>query len=291
MHVLISFVVLFPIAAWANIVNDYGDIYSDAKADKPNRLQSWSESKRILYSFFSIPLLFVVPVILKFSVMDNIWLCAICTVFMLYSLKPFRLKNSGWWGAVMDALGTQVLPAFFVISRICEVDEKTEIVIYCLVGGWLLFSGLRLHLVHQFMDLENDTRSGLKTIFTKYSSERVSEINNWVLVPLELLFLGILIVFLNMYFVSAALIVYIVLQFILKKRLGIKHVWFSVLDTERVWLTEFYNYYILLVTLIACTLKLDSSYLIPFLIFFVLFYKSFAVNAKELWHVIRWWRF
>lgn len=284
-----TFVVLFPIAAWANIINDFADVDSDAKANKLNRLSHWSMSKRVIASFGTIPLLFLAPYLFGYNTLSLIFVLTTILAFIFYSVKPIRLKDRGWFGAIADASGTQVFPILMVLALECNASFFS-FYHYIALGGWLVFAGVRLHLVHQFMDYENDLAANLNTIFTVYKKENVIRWVKRIILPLELFFLFCTLYVFHAVYILMGFVWYLLIVILLSKKLKIKFVLYAVKTNERVWFSEFYNSFILIFSLLYLVVKLNFLFVIPLIIFGLLFYKEIALQGKEVLHVLKNWR-
>jgi hypothetical protein len=286
-HVGKSFLMLLPVAAWANLANDYGDIESDALAGKPNRLSTWPKGLAFLVTFASIPLLLVLPWWWLGNGIAFYLVLGIILSFFCYSITPFRFKNRGWLGVLMDASGTQLLPGLFALYLIAP-SPSSWIVLFTAI--WLFSSGCRLHLVHQYQDRANDLRANLTTVLTAHNSLQVQKGVQYILAPLELGSLIVLFFITHQYFFLLVVLLFFLHQFIVRQKLGIKTVLFSVEERERVWLASFYNYGLLFTGLVIASWQLDPWYLLALLTFAILFMRAYTDELKELLHIVRWWR-
>lgn len=285
--VIECFLVFFPIAAWANVVNDFGDIESDKLANKPNRLATWSKTQQVLLTFGFVPLLFIVPQMYGYPFQWYLFIGLTILAFYLYSVKPFRFKSDGWKGVFMDALATQVFPMLFIIQRIQSEVKQENLLVFVPLAIWLLASGLRLHMVHQYMDVENDKRAGLKTLFTSYEKPYIDKVVSRIIFPIEIVFFVINLMVLQQYWFVFALLIYGIVQFLLKRNFKIKHSLYAVNQQNRIILSEYYNYYILFFSLLIASIYISSMYLIPLISFMILFFYSYWPNLKELLHILR----
>ena len=285
--ILESFLVLFPIAAWANVINDYGDLRSDERAGKPNRLSKWTPTLQVLVTFGTIPLLFLIPFIYGYNMGNLLFPGLIVISFIMYSIPPFRFKSAGWSGVFMDALATQVFPALYIIQLVGSRHQSDDGLLLVSAFSWLLFAGLRLHLVHQFMDLENDQKAGLTTAITKHG---VNWNQKWVrnfVFPMEVVSLLSVVWYWHQEWLLGVLVIYFALQFLKRRKLGIRHTLFIVNGPERVWLSEFYNYYILFSALLIAIVQIDYLYSAPLFLFLGVFYSAYRSNLKESIHLMK----
>lgn len=81
---------------------------------------------------------------------------------ILYSMKPFRLKERGAWGIIFAALAQRVLPIILVFSIFNHFQLDTVVfLILCLLIGF------RWILVHQLQDRHGDLKAKIQTYTTK----------------------------------------------------------------------------------------------------------------------------
>jgi 4-hydroxybenzoate polyprenyltransferase len=161
-------------AGFGYYLNNWADIDQDRLAGKPNRVADHSLQKRILILIVLLIVTFLPwigywlflsiagsPALHGFPVQFTILLaCFHLILFALYSIPPFRFKERGVTGILLDALYGHVLPAAIVIS--CFVPDSYLLVISLV--AWQFFWGVRGVLIHQIFDFENDTRSRTHTM-------------------------------------------------------------------------------------------------------------------------------
>lgn len=178
-------------AIYVSTINDITDIEDDLRCGKKNRMVKIKAKYR-----FIIPLLCLLVGCLfayKMSV-DLISLILYIlpwVVYSLYSFKPFRLKERGFWGVLADSLGAHVFISLLIVSSLSfKNNEPIDWIWFTLVGGWSLTFGIRGILWHQFHDRENDLKSGTSTFATKRKPDKIKRIE-FILLFLELsLFIG-----------------------------------------------------------------------------------------------------
>jgi 4-hydroxybenzoate polyprenyltransferase len=151
-------------AIYVSILNDLTDIKDDDMAGKTNRMAKYSKPRRIL--FISLSLLCAAPfcwVLRADTTSLVLYLCSYIA-FTFYSLPPFRLKQKGLWGVFADAAGSQLLPTLYVAFLLANcLNYKLPVWQLVAISLWSITFGLRGILWHQFHDLENDIKSGIKT--------------------------------------------------------------------------------------------------------------------------------
>ncbi len=198
-RLMLFFPALVCIATFGYLFNDLCDIDSDALAGKPNSLSRFTTFTRVVV--VAVPLLagvvawFILnwqaEIIIQPMLIANVLFVAQLLALIMYSAKPFRLKDRAGWGVVFDAFYghlNPVLITFLVFNR------------YMVRGGWYyLFMGLlvtvcfikgiRNILLHQVEDRKKDSNSKINTIVLKYGPWRVISFINRFLFPAEVFFL------------------------------------------------------------------------------------------------------
>ena len=115
--------------------------------------------------------------------------------YLVYSFYPFRLKERGVAGLILDAIYAHVLPAVLVIyafSKIYRVDVAIGFLGWALVLAYFGVTGVRNILMHQLNDFEDDKKAGSTTFVVSYGWQNASLLKNRFLVPTEvLLMLGL----------------------------------------------------------------------------------------------------
>ena len=87
---------------------------------------------------------------------------------------------------------------------------------------------------------------------------------------------------LQQYWFVFALLIYGIVQFLLKRNFKIKHSLYAVNKENRIILSEYYNYYILFFSLLIASIYISSMYLIPLISFMILFFYSYNTCRKNL---------
>ncbi len=201
-----SLMTIIGIAGFGYLSNDLGDREADRKAGKPNLLLEIS-TFQILGILITFLVVAILPWIVYFP-LDRLGIsCLIAefSLFILYVLPPFRLKERGLLGMVTDALYAHALPAFLAVITFLALAPKSELHTIktlnstLLLGSlifWQFCLGLRNILLHQLKDAANDRRSGLRTYVTQAGEPRANRLLAQVFAPMELLswllFLGVL---------------------------------------------------------------------------------------------------
>jgi 4-hydroxybenzoate polyprenyltransferase len=189
---------LFLSATYTSISNDLSDIDTDRLAGKFNRLNDFSRKKSTLILLIILILgasvLFLLEgLLLKFTFVA-IWLD-----WSLYSFKPFRGKNRGVWGVLLDSMGSHVLPALlaieFAVPSVPSISNNSLPVLFCLF--WSFCWGLRGILWHQLYDYYHDKASLVRTLPVIIGFEHTVSLVLWIVFPLEVAFYILLLATVN----------------------------------------------------------------------------------------------
>lgn len=172
------------------LTNDLADRKKDALAGKSNGTANLS---KVSVSLLVITFLAIAILPWRYLRMDGI--SAICIItelalFVLYAFPPFRLKERGFTGVIVDALYAHVVPGFLASWTFYLVgNEHYQNFIFFAIAlsVWQLFSGMRNIVSHHYSDFENDIASGTNTFATKIGKEKVYALMKRVLIPLEVI--------------------------------------------------------------------------------------------------------
>lgn len=155
-RIALLLVLLMIVAAFGYVINDFADWDADRLAEK-----TASATSRRTVGRVAVALLAGLPV-LGIIISRSIWfwlaLGMLCFFAASYSLRPLRFKERGWSGVVVGAAAQRVLP-LFVIFTIYPSDWAA----FILLVAHSLFVGLRWMLIHQWKDVDADSRSATTT--------------------------------------------------------------------------------------------------------------------------------
>lgn len=164
-HLLLSLLTTFGIAGLGYFINEYFDIEDDTKAGKVNKLTRISNN----YSFFIVVLLLFCTIspwfVLPFDWISLALLSLQFFLYIIYSVKPFRVKKNPFLSNLIDCLYAYLIPlllsfyTFFLIHP--NAFDFAVVVLYTVL---MFFVGLRNIFVHQIVDIFNDKRIGYLTL-------------------------------------------------------------------------------------------------------------------------------
>ncbi|MEH2135979.1 UbiA family prenyltransferase, partial [Nostoc sp.] len=184
---------MFFVAAYGHVVNDIFDIELDFQAGKHNRMAHLSRGQRILLSLGlaiagAVPWLFI-----SFNSTSAILLASIYTLLTIYPAPPLRLKERYIWGAVADAATVHAIPTLLVatvFSSLTATPQSGSYSLAIVATAWAFGVGVRGILLHQIWDRENDLKSGIKTLATKFGVQSLRIWINYIVFPLEAILSG-----------------------------------------------------------------------------------------------------
>lgn len=154
--------------AFGYLINDYADMDVDKKAGKVKLMHQlpMRVSKCLVIGtavIGCIPVLFVSHEWETFLVLAVIYFFG-----SSYSARPLRFKERGVWGLLVSSTAQRCFP----LLLIPVLFEQSVTIGYLF---WLLLSfcvGIRYILVHQYIDAENDRKSGVET----YAIDNLSKV-------------------------------------------------------------------------------------------------------------------
>lgn len=247
--------------AFGYIINDYCDKECDRLAGKKKIIAEIPSGVSVgilcgLIFVANVPLIWVAKN--RFVV----GLSSFLTFFsgMIYSARPFRLKERGAWGLLASSIAQRCMP-LWVLYELISIGVRDFILLECMS----LFLGIRYILVHQRIDVDNDVSAGIKTFGTMHY--QWIEWGIYFSFTLEILFLNLLIDPLKDWKIGLFVLIYgFYLTFqikVVKERLNEK----AFLTFSCVPLEEFYNFFIPIG--FATLLSMQNRYYFVVLIFLI----------------------
>ena len=186
---ILAVITAIGVASLGYFLNDLVDLKSDVELGKRNMLTKLNPLRIIIVGVTFFALALAPWIWLPFDVKSGLILLIEILLFVLYSIPPFRLKERGIWGVIVDALYAHTIPCLLAMYTFSGLQGIPEInIIHVLIFGiWLTLSGVRNIFNHQIEDLENDEKSGTITFVVKYLNKK-KEINTslWILIFLEI---------------------------------------------------------------------------------------------------------
>lgn len=164
-------------ATYVSLINDFTDIDEDLAVGKANKMANLSPTIRWLLLLGCVGVggvfaFFMWPDILSVALYLATWV-----VFSLYSIRPFRLKERGIWGVLCDATGAHFFPSLLMVAGMSRaVGDGLDFLWFSFVGLWALMLGIRGILWHQYLDMENDRKTHIRTFATRIDNNKFRRI-------------------------------------------------------------------------------------------------------------------
>lgn len=105
---------------------------------------------------------------------------------LVYSLPPWRIKESKWLGVAADALAAHVWPAVLAMLVVDHLGMRPipPLLIAALLA-WSLAAGIRGILSHQLHTADRDRQAGLTTVVHDFGPLPLERFITFVLLPIE----------------------------------------------------------------------------------------------------------
>lgn len=257
------------------IINDYSDIEVDKKAGKNKVIHRFPHWLALLFVILTALIGFGIILVFKRNITILILLLIIYFFGMSYSAKPFRFKEKGVLGLIVSSSAQRCFPLILVFT-IQEVPQPWIIIL------WIVLSfivGLRYILVHQYIDMENDIKSGVQTFALK--KEKAVKIMIPIVFSLEIILITILYIPLciQQTWIIGFLVFYIVLSTI--RWIGSQSVFGqkALYSFKQIPLEDFYNQYTPLI-LIIILMQNDIRWAVLLLIWLICLSYTFIVHLS-----------
>lgn len=287
-YLFMAYVVSMGIGGLGFLINDFFDREKDSIARKENIFLMLRNGQLALVIMLIVCAAFLPWLVFPFNKISLVLLLVELLLFALYSMEPFRLKEKGLWGVVLDSLYAHVVPAMFAIYTFSLMYSKTFFTgpfgeTYALLFLWAFLTGVRNILVHQLDDRENDAVSNTRTFVGRFGAGRITKWILYGLQPLEFAaFIGVLVTFPHAPVLVAVYFVFIAL-YSLKRRQKIMSsgegkTQYLIRFINDQWLNEFYEKWLGLLLLTCMGFQEPMFWnLIPLhlLLFFPIYYDTF----------------
>lgn len=216
-YLLLSIVVVLGIGGIGYLINDYTDIEEDNLANKWNIFTKLKPKQLVPISILLVLCAIVPWFYFPFTEISLAFLVIEFLLFALYSFPPFRLKEKGLAGIILDALYAQVVPIAFAVYTFSLLDDnRFELQpFYFLVLTWTFLLGFRNILKHQLDDFELDKLSKVKTFVQGKSPLLLKRTILQFIVPIEVILFAAMLLSTNLklIIITATFAIYSVLYF------------------------------------------------------------------------------
>jgi len=285
---LIIFGSLIFIAIYASIINDLTDLEIDIACGKSNMMQRLSIPARWFLTITSLGLVFTAAIFIYPNLYAVIFYLLITISISLYSFPPIRLKKRGIWGVIACASAEHLFPTLFAVTIIFYAALVPINWGWVTVTGAVSFLyGIRSILWHQFLDRDNDQKSGINT----YASKANPELFIWkarIIMLVELAALAIVLYFVNLWITYISLMLYSC--FILLRQLEFKSKIIFIVSPKsqhfQILMLDFYTIFFPLSLLVYISWTQPYGWVV-LVIHILLFHKTLITTSKDIYYLIK----
>lgn len=285
---LIIFGSLILIAIYASIINDLTDLKIDIACGKSNMMQRLPSILRVALTLVSLGMVLLAGYFVYPRIYAVIFYFCIALAISLYSFPPVRLKKRGILGVISCAFAEHMFPSLFAVTIIFYFSYIDINWALLTSAGTLSFLyGVRSILWHQFLDKENDLKSGVNTFASNVDAHSF-KLKARIIMAMELIALASILFLLNLWISYVALIIYFI--FILCRQRQFKSEIILVISPKnqhfQILMLDFYTIFFPLSLLIYAALTQSRGW-IALLIHMLLFYKILWMTLMDTYHLVR----
>ncbi len=176
---------MFGAAAFGHYINDVFDLTDDLIAGKANKTRFHTTGKKWAIALGLVVVSLVPWLLLPTKMISLILVVVHLLVFLLYSIPPIRLKESGVLGVIADAVYAHVIPGLVVVTTLYTAEADALLI--GLFVAWQFFIGVRNILNHHIDDYVFDVRSETTTTATIYGVKPLKKAVKLCFIPLEII--------------------------------------------------------------------------------------------------------
>lgn len=275
------------IAIYASIINDFTDLEIDIACGKSNLMQRMSLPVRWLLSMGSLSLVIAAAYLIYPRTYAVVFYSCIAISISLYSFPPIRLKNKGIWGVISCAAAEHMFPTLFAVSVILYFSNHEISLEWLVPAGLLSFLyGTRSILWHQFLDKNNDLKSGINTYASSKDPGSLGT-SSKIIIIIELLSVAVIVAMLNLSAVYVAAGLYLI--FIFWREAQFKSKIILIITPQhhqhfQILMLDFYTIFFPLSLLIYAAWTQQYGWVV-LTIHVVLFYKIIWVTVKDAYYL------
>ena len=255
------------------VINDYCDRSADIRAGKKNYLSSLKSPIALMIVVVVAAIGVLVAFIGHFDFETPILLIIIYFFGMAYSARPFRLKEKGVLGLFASSAAQRSLPLLLLFSY-SNIEMKT--ILFWMAFGF--FVGMRYILIHQYIDRDNDKKSGTNTFASK--NAKIFRFLIYGTFAIEAVFVVMVSVlsfgWLVTAIIAAAYTVYEALSFYAVEKLFHKSFWLSYVSVP---FESLYNFYLPMIVLVKLAI-VNLQWLIPLALLCIIMHRAIIAKAE-----------
>ena len=285
---LMIFASLVAIAIYASIINDFTDLEIDRACGKSNMMEGLKPGMRLLLLLVSLGLVLTAAFFIYPNIYGVVFYLLIAVAISLYSFEPVRFKKRGIWGIISCASAEHFFPVLFSIAVITWYSgSKIDIGWLCAAGALSLIYGIRSILWHQFLDKENDMRSGIHTFAADIDP---ASFKKWskVIMAFEWLALIAVLYHIHLWLPIIFLFIYIVV-ILLRDRLFHSRIIAVITPKDgyfQLLMLDYYSLFFPVSLLIYSSFKHPLDWVV-LVVHLVLFHKILWYNLKDGYYILK----
>lgn len=175
-------IILVLLAVYGHLINDFSDFNFDIKSNKHNLFENFPV-------FTHQPIIILIGTIVlltaHFLLNNNVFLIIvfqfICSI--LYSIKPFRLKEKGVFALLLTGIYERSLPYLIIIVHVVNKQALQQDILLITVTylAWSYLWECRNYLNGQLNDFVVDKQLSVKTIVVEYGVAKVQNVKTTLL--------------------------------------------------------------------------------------------------------------
>lgn len=189
-------------AGYGYFVNDVCDIEFDRLAGKRNMASKLNVFIRSIIIILLLVIAFAPWLFLPLNYFNFGLFIFQLLLLTIYSVKPIRLKQFIYQGALTDALYNGTV-FFLILISVFNMMNENKIQYYNLflinVFFWGLFKGIRNILLHQLKDRKNDNKANTPTLVLHLKPVRTVYIIDFIVLPIEFILFTLLIILISLH--------------------------------------------------------------------------------------------
>lgn len=185
-QLLLFLLACFCIAGFGHLFLDAFDRVEDRMNGKSNGWLILGEAKSILILILLFVVSWIILSYLSHSPTVKWLVAAEYLLFVIYAMPPFRFKERGMPGIIVDGIYGYVMPSLVAWAIFSPDTGGVGSIFYpiCLVL-WLLPKGIRHILRHQYYDIDDDTFAGVSTFSVRHGRVVTLRLIQRLLLPIE----------------------------------------------------------------------------------------------------------
>jgi 4-hydroxybenzoate polyprenyltransferase len=265
-------------ASFGYVVNDYSDRTIDKAAGK-KKIQFKIPSSKIKLLILALCL---GGITISFPLWQKNYVAlslifAMYMIAMFYSIPPIRFKERKWLAPVIASLTQRTFPILLCFSIFKQFE--TDTILFVLLS---LIIGIRYILVHQIKDYNNDVATNVKTLVVDWGVIKGKRYLFTYIIPLEIILLGITVLYLcfSIPILILFVVCYLTVTLLLRLRFSQEWLFTSVILNES-FLSNFYFLFLPLFFSTLSSLSSPNLFILP--VFHLIWNKKLIYeNIKKL---------